>query len=119
MTPFKTRVAAAWYELTGLRFKGRIHGNEYRGKVRTPYGIFTYQTWWGEVGFYELMSEFPQCPLIPDMDDVTDETPEGNLVFVSSVLPYGMPYGYKAMECVDGVGYATRSNGVRIVMGNQ
>jgi hypothetical protein len=119
MAAYKTHVAAAWYELTGLRFKGRIHGHERYGKVCTPYGVFRYGAWWNYIRFYELESEPPQCPLVPDMDDVTDETPEGNLVFVSSQLPYRMPHGYKSMECVDGIRYATRKNGMCVLMGNQ
>ena len=119
MTSFKTRVAAAWYELTRLRFKGRIHGHDRYGQVRTPYGVFRYGVCWNSIRFYELESKPPQCPLVPDIDDVTDETPDGELVVVSTQLPYRMPYGYKSMECVDSIGYATRKNGVRVLMGNQ
>ena len=69
-TPLKSKVAASWYQITGMRLKGRVHVQEVTGPdmhwlggrvphgcdpwgVRTPYGTFTFEVYGNLVGFNE------------------------------------------------------------------
>ena len=119
MTVISTRVAAAWYQLTGLRFKGRI--NAHLRSVHTPYGKYEYRTRLTptseEVYFPNL--EGAVCPIQPCAVDDIWEDRYGNVQCEGPALPPVLPPGYKAFQWVDGIAIATRCNGVQVVMGNQ
>jgi hypothetical protein len=120
MANLKTRIASAWYGITGLRFKGRIRLIEDAdiptwGYVRTPWGTYEFRTsYYGEVSFPHLCGS--SCPITPEVTELQFETPEGDLEFGGYHLPSQPPIGYKSLRWVDGVAVATRNNGVEVAM---
>jgi hypothetical protein len=116
----KTHIAAAWYQQTGLRFKGTIKpagwGNGV-GVVRTPYGTFKYTSHYDMIVFFK--NEAPSCPLSIEVKYRHWENQDGDLEYEEPALPVRVPLGYKSFSWVNGVAVATRNNGTTIPLEGQ
>lgn len=118
MTFTKTQIASAWYQQTGLRFKGTIKAAGWcDGVVRTPYGTFEYTSHYDMIIFFR--DGAPSCPLSIEAEYLSWENPEGDLEYEGPALPFHTPLGYKGFAWVNGVAIAIRNNGTTIPLEGQ